>query len=381
MTTDTCQAIRTTAPSNTDVLVIGAGIIGIAVAHAVKTRAPRTRVTLIDDGQPMAFTSAQSGENYRNWWPHPVMKRLADDSIDLMESLSTETDDRIGLTRRGYALATRTTELEPLLSELAATYGEGGPEGLRVHDGRTAASYAPADSEDWRAAPSGVDVLCDAALVRRHFPTFDPSVTAVLHVRRAGTVASQQLGQHLLERFRALGGDRVSARVTGIERPSPFSVSVESDGVVSTFGAERIVNAAGPFVNEVAALLGVALPVHDVVQQKVAFEDIAGAIPRNLPFSIDLDAAPLGWSDEERTLLAEEPSLERFLGEMPGGIHCRAEGGGNARWIKLGWAYNTSRSAASRVVSASYSDSIGARSAFESTFSMHRKPSRSKRST
>ena len=63
MTTDTRQAIRTTAPGDTDVLVIGAGIIGIAVAHFLKTRAPRTRVTLIDDGQPMAFTSAQSGEN------------------------------------------------------------------------------------------------------------------------------------------------------------------------------------------------------------------------------------------------------------------------------------------------------------------------------
>ena len=130
--------------------------------------------------------------------------------------------------------------------------------------------------------------------------------------------------------------------------PSPFSVSIESDEGGSTLHAERIVNAAGPFANDVAVMLGAALPVHNVLQQKIAFEDVARAIPRDLPFTIDIDPGPIHWDDEERASMRDEPALERYLGEMPGGIHCRPEGGESGRWIKLGWAYNTSRSSASR---------------------------------
>ncbi|MBT6095941.1 MAG: FAD-binding oxidoreductase, partial [Rhodospirillaceae bacterium] len=88
---------------STDIAVIGAGIVGIAVAYHLKKAAPKLSVTLIDSGQPMALTSAQSGENYRNWWPHPVMKAFTDASIDLMEDLSRVTDNRLNMSRRGYA--------------------------------------------------------------------------------------------------------------------------------------------------------------------------------------------------------------------------------------------------------------------------------------
>ncbi len=58
---------------STHVAIIGTGIIGIATAYYLATRQGITDVLLMDVGQPMAFTSAQSGENYRNWWPHPSM--------------------------------------------------------------------------------------------------------------------------------------------------------------------------------------------------------------------------------------------------------------------------------------------------------------------
>jgi hypothetical protein len=40
-------------------------------------------------------------------------------------------------------------------------------------------------------------------------------------------------------------------------------------------------------------MLGEDLPVDNVFQQKVAFEDRLGAIPRDMPFSIDLDRKKL----------------------------------------------------------------------------------------
>ncbi len=50
--------------SNTDVLIIGAGSIGIAAAYAIKSAVPKIDVCLVECGQPMALTSAQFGENY-----------------------------------------------------------------------------------------------------------------------------------------------------------------------------------------------------------------------------------------------------------------------------------------------------------------------------
>jgi glycine/D-amino acid oxidase-like deaminating enzyme len=124
----------------------------------------------------------------------------------------------------------------------------------------------------------------------------------------------------------------------GIGGTAPFALEVETAQGTGVLRAERLVNAAGPFLADVAAMLGEALPVACVFQQKIAFEDRDGAIPRDMPFAIDLDGQTLPWSEEERALLAEDPEAARLLAPMPGGIHCRPEG---SNWIKLGWARNT----------------------------------------
>ena len=59
-----------------------------------------------------------------------------------------------------------------------------------------------------------------------------------------------------------------------------------------------------------------------------------------MPFSIDLDAKHLGWSNDEAALLAEDAEHAWLTGELPAGTHCRPDGGPNGRWVKLGWAYN-----------------------------------------
>jgi len=77
--------------NDVEVLVIGAGIAGIATAYYLCTRYKKASVLLVDSRPPMSFTSAQSGDNYRNWWPHPVMTAFTDHSIDLMEQLASKT--------------------------------------------------------------------------------------------------------------------------------------------------------------------------------------------------------------------------------------------------------------------------------------------------
>ena len=70
-----------------DVAIIGAGSVGIAVAYYLVRDHGIRSLALIDSRDPMSLTSAQSGENYRNWWPHPTMTAFTDHSITLMEEL------------------------------------------------------------------------------------------------------------------------------------------------------------------------------------------------------------------------------------------------------------------------------------------------------
>jgi D-arginine dehydrogenase len=281
----------------------------------------------------MALTSAASGENYRNWWPHPVMTELTDRSISLMEAIARETGNRIRMKRRGYALATRRGKPEDLIRALHAGYGSDAA-AIRLHDRAEAGCYMPPLSAGWENAPEGADVLLDQALIRRTFPSFAEDVAAVVHIRRAGDISAQQLGQYMLERIRDAGGRLISGRVVGIERGARFALTIEGHGAATLrLEADSLVNAAGPFLDAIAAMLGEALPVVTVLQQKIAFPDRLGAIPRTMPFAIDLDGQRIDWTEDERASLGADPAVAFLAGTMPGGIHCRPDGGEGGRWI------------------------------------------------
>jgi glycine/D-amino acid oxidase-like deaminating enzyme len=329
-----------------DVAIIGAGSVGIAVAYYLAQRNRALRVALIDTTAPMSLTSAHSGENYRNWWPHPVMRRFVDHSIDLMETLARDSDNRIGMSRRGYVLATRRTDTDDLVTALAAGYDAVAPDWLRIHDRALSPDYRPPIRGPWEQAPDGLDVLASPAAVQAVFPTFQSDIANVVHVRRGGDVSGQQMGQLMLEHLREAGLTRVLGQVTAIERSQRYSLIL--DGDIGTVTTEQVVNAAGPFVGEIAGMLGESLPITNILQQKVAFEDIQQAVPRDLPFCIDIDPQTLDWTDEERELLAGDSALTRYIEEMPGAVHCRPEGAADGKWVKLGWAINESPSEPSR---------------------------------
>ncbi len=327
-----------------DIVVVGAGIVGISCAYYLALSRRHPRIAIIDPLPPMSLTSAASGENYRNWWPHKVMTAFTDYSIDLMETLSQESNDRFHMTRRGYALATRHARPDALLRQLHEGYGADGAGRIRVHSKGSSPTYRPAVTAAWREAPEGVDVIQDRALLDACFPTFDKEVATVLHIRRAGDLSGQQLGSFMLERIRAKGGSVIKGRVTHINRTRSFTLGVSSDDGPRSITADVIVNAAGPAVGAVARLLGEDLPVFNVFQQKIAFEDARGAISRQMPFAIDLDGQVIDWTPQERALLAEDPATAWLTEAMPGAIHCRPEGGDHGKWLKLGWAFNATPS-------------------------------------
>lgn len=325
--------------TSTGIAIIGAGNIGIAVAYYLAAHHGLTDITLIDQGQPMAFTSAQSGENYRDWWPHRPMVRFMSRSIDLMEDIARASGNRIAMTRRGYVLATRTADISATLRQIEdASDGE---TDLRLHEGATAARYQPPTSPDWTTAPTGFDILSNPALIQQHFPYYDRTLRHLIHVRRAGDISGQQLGQFMLDALRAHGIKVQTGMVRALRQTSAgFALEIEGKDGKTQIEAERIVNAAGPFAGQIAEMLGVRLPLYNVAQQKIAFPDTEKAIPRDMPFSIDLDGQMIDWTEEERALLLQDPDLAKLAEPMPGAIHCRPNGGDAGQWIKLGWAFN-----------------------------------------
>ncbi len=288
----------------------------------------------------MSFTSAQSGDNYRNWWPHPTMVEFTNYSINLMERIALESSNVLHMTRRGYALTTRRTDIDDLIAELHAGYGGAEFDLIRIRSGPAPKSYRPPVSADWTEAPDGVDVLSNQDLIRRTFPSFSAEIANVLHIRRAGDISGQQMGQYMLERVKEAGGKRLCVQLRSIEQHQRFLLEVEGPDGIEQINADVIVNAAGPFAREMASMIGVDLPIKNLFQQKLAFDDQYGAIPRQLPFSLDLDDQELDWTAEERDLLADDPDLAWLVRPISGGTHCRPEGGDNGTWIKLGWAYN-----------------------------------------
>lgn len=306
-----------------DIGIVGAGLAGLAAAHEISRLPGLGPVALIDPLAPGSLTSACSGDNFRNWWPHPVMRALTEDSIRRLQAIADETGNRIGLQMNGYLLATRNPDLEPLLARLRLGYSS---ENILLLESAT---------DNVAGVAADASVLTHEPSIRRLWPHFDPAVSAVTLIRRAGRLDGHQLAQWLLEQARDRQVTRVREQVTGVDHGADFTLSLAAGGALR---CERLVIAAGPFVNDLVGCFEAPLPTCNVLQQKIAVEDAAGAVPRDQAFVIDLDEGPLDFDDESREALASDPELNWLAGSVPGGSHCRPEGSG--QWIKLGWAFN-----------------------------------------
>lgn len=328
-----------------EIVVIGTGIIGIATAYYLSKKYQKKSILLIDSRDPMSYTSAQSGDNYRNWWPTKVMTQFANHSIQLMREIAAESDNILQMKQRGYVLATRNTNIDNLVNTLQTNYNQQSNM-VRVHTDSCAQTtgYQQPHNDDWRSNIEGVDLLCNKTLINNTFGHFSAEIENVLHIRKAGEISSQQMGQFMLQQMKSFGCKRLRGKVRSISKNDQYSLEIETPQGTMTQKTQIVVNAAGPYVGEIASMLGVSLPVENIFHQKLAFEDHLAAVPRNQPFSVDIDQTTLGWDLEEQDSLNQDPELCWLTQPIVGGIHCRPEGSGH--WIKLGWAYNRSISVA-----------------------------------
>jgi len=318
-----------------DVLVIGAGICGIATAYQLAARHGGLEVVIVDPRPPLTLTSDKSTECYRNWWPTAAMVRLMNRSIDLLEELSITSDHAFELDRRGYLYVTAEEDRLAAVVEAAqrtTTFGAGE---LRVHPGDM--PYEPSP-ERGLAAPPGADLFVDGDALRRHLPFLTSRALGGIHVRRAGRLDAHGYGRWMLDEALAGGAELVRAEVVGFDvTAGRLEAARCADGTRIT--CRSAVVATGPLLAATLDMLDAELPVHTERHLKVAFKDHLGVVPRSAPMTIWMDPQQLDWSpEEERGLI--EIGRDDLLGELPGGCHFRPEGGAGSRFLLALWGYD-----------------------------------------
>jgi len=291
-----------------EIAICGAGIAGITTAYYLSVKYGQARVVLIDKLLPMSLTTSKSGENFRDYWPQHCMASFAGRSLDLMQELADQSGDAFDMRFIGYDFVSESANREVFPSDAL------------------------------RASHSGLRRNCDREAIRRQYPHLAEAIRQVVHIERAGVIDVYALGSLLLSRARDAGVELVCGTVDSIDRaPSEFALHLKTAGGRARVAANRLVLAAGPFVEELAGMLGIELPVQSFLQRKIVIPDPERIIPRDMPFTVFADPQTLHWSDEEAELIDDNPDYQWLLDEFPGGLHVKPESNDQ---IKLGWAYN-----------------------------------------
>lgn len=328
-----------------DIIICGAGICGISAAYHLTVKQGFRNVLLVDERDPMTYTSDKSTECYRNWWPGPgdAMVRFMNRSIDLLEELALESNNYFGLNRRGYVFLTADPERARQYEVTAREISDLGAGPLRVHHGAPGDPvYTPSPAEGFQNLPSGADLILDPTIIRELFPFVSKETVAMLHIRRCGWLSAQQLGAYLLESAKAHGLSFLKGKVTGVNLVGGgiHSVQVDTSWGSMDVRSDTLVITAGPLLPYLASMIDLTLPVYNELHAKVAIQDSLGIVPYGVPLMLWDDPIHLIWDEAERAELATSPETGWLLEQFPAGVHFRPEGRGENGYLLGLWTYD-----------------------------------------
>lgn len=227
------------------VIICGAGMAGIALAHQLSVGPGNVEVVLIDEREPLGLTSSRGTEAYRDFWPAPEMRRFMTRSIDRLDALSAESGGAFELNRRGYVYLTSNVE-----------------EAARFR---------------------GFETFEERKEIRHRYPFLSERALAMFTVPRAGWMNVKKLASYLLERAQSRSLQVMRDRVTHLSEGSVPHLELASGARIE---GDAVVLAAGPLLVEWTGRLGLDFPIRCERHGKIEFRDPERMIPRDAPLMI-----------------------------------------------------------------------------------------------
>lgn len=250
---------QTTLPATADLVIVGGGVVGAATAFAA-TQAGLRPLLLEQRPQPGSLTTAAATGGYR------LQHEEYDDWLLVRESLPTilhfaeATGQRTydpAVVQRGYLWLTTKPEQVVRQHELVATQHAWGQTDVELLSGEAVRQRFPYVGEN---------VL--QGRFRAGDGTFDQLALT------CGLLAGAQVP--IVTSCRVVGWQQANGRLTGV---------VTTHGTVQT---DQAVLAAGPYSAQLAALLGITLPLRNERRQKILLPSLP-AVPADAPLTLDED--------------------------------------------------------------------------------------------
>ena len=203
------------------VVIVGAGIAGVATAYWLCVRHGYDNVTLVDRELPLSFTTSKSGENFRDCWPQPLMTAFTTRSIELMDVLYRETGGAFEMNYTGYEFVSESAD------SARFDWGVSGSPGEVL----------------------GLERITSQERLSASRPYLSERIAQVVRIGRAGAIDVQAMGSCLLRGARSAGAQVVKGEVTAIEPAAAgYRLSLADE---SSIKADQLVLAAGPFAGGV----------------------------------------------------------------------------------------------------------------------------------
>jgi sarcosine oxidase subunit beta len=235
---------------------VGAGIIGAASAYELARRG--LRVTVVEAfGGPAEGSSGRSFASVRGQWADPLNIEISWRSICRYRDFASDHGFDVGYRPTGYLLLVPEASWDEHLSSVDLQRAHGVP--VDVLSVEAANQVTPFAGEGIAGATWGpADGVVDPHLVSTAYLSMARELGARIHYRH---------------------------RVTQIESDSSTGEWILSSGSARV-RSQHVVNAAGGWSGELAALAGLSVPV--VHSRRNVFASAAGALAESLPMTIDL---------------------------------------------------------------------------------------------